>query len=255
MVEIQKFLVYRNSGNGDIHYDRYEVPLSKGMSILEALFYIQDYFDSTLAFRYACRGAICGSCGMTIDKVPLLACRTQVSTAKTSKKPVNLPEFKFGEHPDWDNETEILIEPLPNMIILKDLVVDMEPFWSSYREVEPYFIREWNEQAPESSQSPSQMKSIERLVYCILCGLCWACPVSKKNPKYLGPAQLAKANRFIRDSRISSEKERLILSRVLKDDAVPACEKFFVCNRVCPKGVMPGTAIKDIRDNWNIDKI
>lgn len=253
MVEIQKFLVYRNSGNGDIHYDRYEVPLSKGMSILEALFYIQDYFDSSLAFRYACRGAICGSCGMTIDKVPLLACRTQVSTAKTSKKPVNLPEFKFGDHSDWDNETEILIEPLPNMTILKDLVVDMEPFWRFYREVEPYFIKKWNDRAPESSQSPTQMKTIERLVYCILCGLCWACPVSKKNPKYLGPAQLAKANRFIRDSRISPEKEGVILSRVLKDDAVPACEKFFVCNRVCPKGVMPGSAIKDIRDNWNID--
>jgi succinate dehydrogenase / fumarate reductase iron-sulfur subunit len=253
MVEIQKFLVYRNSGNGDIHYDRYEVPLSKGMSILEALFYIQDYFDSTLAFRYACRGAICGSCGMTIDKVPLLACRTQVSTAKTSKKPTNLPEFKFGEHPDWDNETEILIEPLPNMTILKDLVVDMEPFWRFYREIEPYFIRKWNDRAPESSQSPNQMKIIERLVYCILCGLCWACPISKKNPNYLGPAQLAKSNRFIRDSRISSDKERLILTRVSKDDAVPACEKFFVCNRVCPKGVLPGTAIKDIRDNWNID--
>jgi succinate dehydrogenase / fumarate reductase iron-sulfur subunit len=253
MVEIQKFLVYRNSGNGDIHYDRYEVPLSKGMSILEALFYIQDYFDSSLAFRYACRGAICGSCGMTIDKVPLLACRTQVSTTKTSKKPVNLPEFKFGDHSDWDNETEILIEPLPNMTILKDLVVDMEPFWRFYREIEPYFIRKWNDRAPESSQSPNQMKIIERLVYCILCGLCWACPISKKNPNYLGPAQLAKSNRFIRDSRISSDKERLILTRVSKDDAVPACEKFFVCNRVCPKGVLPGTAIKDIRDNWNID--
>ncbi|MHA1885235.1 MAG: hypothetical protein ACW96S_09310, partial [Promethearchaeota archaeon] len=63
-------------------------------------------------------------------------------------------------------------------------------------------------------------------------------------------AQLAKADRFIRDSRISDERQKLVLSRVLKDDAVPACEKFFVCNRVCPKGVMPGTAIKDIRDEW-----
>lgn len=250
MVNKQTFLVYRNSANGDVHYDRFEVPLAKGMSILDALFYIQDYFDSSFAFRYACRGAICGSCGMTIDKVPLLACRTQISTVKTAKKPINLPEFEFGDHPDWDRETEILIEPLPNMEVLKDLVVDMDPFWKFYREVEPYFKREYNDIAPESAQSPSQMKTIERLVYCILCGLCWACPVSKKDPNYLGPAQLAKSDRFIRDSRISNDNKDSILSRVLRDDAVPACEKYFVCNKVCPKGVMPGTAIKDIRDNW-----
>lgn len=250
MVKTQTFLIYRNSGEANIHYDNFEVPMSKGMSVLDALFYIQDYLDSTLAFRYACRGAICGSCGMTIDKVPLLACRTQISTVKTSKKPLNLPEFKFGDNPDWNFESEILIEPLPNMTVLKDLVVNMNPFWSFYKEVEPYFAREWNDNAPESSQSPNQMKTIERFVYCILCGLCWACPVSKKNLKYLGPAQLAKADRFIRDSRISNDRQESILWRVLKDDAVPACEKFFVCNRVCPKSVMPGTAIKDIRENW-----
>ncbi len=250
MVKKQIFLIYRNIGNENVRYDRFEVPLSKGMSVLEALFYIQDYYDSSLAFRYACRGAICGSCGMTIDKVPLLACRTQVSSVKNMKKPVNLPEFNFGDHSDWNKDNEILIEPLPNMTVLKDLVVDMEPFWEFYREVEPYFTREWNDNAPESSQSPVQMKTIERLVYCILCGLCWACPVSKQNLNYLGPAQLAKANRFIRDSRISNNMQKSVLSRVLKDNAVPACEKFFVCNRVCPKGVMPGTAIKDIRDNW-----
>lgn len=250
MNEIRKFLIYRNDGNGNIRYDKFEIPVKKGMSILEALFYIQDYIDSSLAFRYACRGAICGSCGMTVDKVPLLACRTQVSMVKTMKKPINLPGFKFSDDSGWDKENEILIEPLPNMEILKDLVVDMDLFWKYYREMEPYFTREWNDIAPESTQSPSQMKMIERLVYCILCGLCWACPVNKKNPKYLGPAQLAKTDRFIRDSRLDDQKQNLILSRILQDDAVPACEKFFVCNRVCPKGVMPGTAIKDIRDNW-----
>lgn len=254
MSEIRKFLIYRNDGKRNIHYDQFEVPIKKGMSVLEALFYIQDYYDSSLAFRYACRGAICGSCGMTVDKVPLLTCRTQVSTVKIIKKPINLPEFNFGNVSSWDKENEILVEPLPNMEILKDLVVNMEPFWKFYREVEPYFTRKWNDIAPESTQSPSQMKTIERLVYCILCGLCWACPVNKKNPNYLGPAQLAKADRFVRDSRLDDQKQNLILSRVLQSDAVPACEKFFVCNRVCPKGVLPGTAIKDIRDNWMSEK-
>ena len=250
MSEKQKFLVYRKLGNGSVRYERYEVPLSKGMSILDALFYIQDYHDSTFVFRYACRGAICGSCGMTIDKTPILACRTQISTVKTAKKLINLPEVVFGDVSDWDQENEILIEPLPNMSVIKDLVVDMEPFWKFYREVEPYFTKDWNDIAPESTQSPNDMKKIERLVYCILCGICWMCPVNAKNSEYIGPAQLAKSDRFIRDSRVNNEKQEEILLRVLKDDAVPACEKFFVCNRVCPKGVMPGTAIKDIRDNW-----
>ncbi len=250
MEKIHKFLIYRNSGNGNNHYKRFEVPVLEGASILDALFYIQDYYDSSLAFRYACRGAICGSCGMTIDKVPLLACRTQISTVKTAKKPINLPEFKFGDHSDWDPENEILVEPLPNMTVLKDLVVDMKPFWKFYREIEPFFERALNDIAPESTQSPSQMKKIEHLVYCILCGLCWACPVTNKNSNYLGPAQLAKAERFVNDSRISKEKQNIIVSHVQKEDGVPACEKYFVCNRVCPKGVMPGIAIKNLRDSW-----
>ena len=80
------------------------------------------------------------------------------------------------------------------------------------------------------------------------------CPVNAKNPEYLGPAQLAKSDRFIRDSRVTKEKQESVSSRVVQNDAVPACEKFFVCNRVCPKCVMPGTAIKDIRDNWITEK-
>jgi succinate dehydrogenase / fumarate reductase iron-sulfur subunit len=250
MGEEKTFLVYRNSGNGMPNYERFKVPLIKGMTVLDALFYIQDHYDSTLAFRYACRGAVCGSCGITIDKVPSLACKTQVSSVKTAKEPINLPEFKFGGLNKWDPETEILIEPLPNMKVLKDLIVDMNLFWKFYEEVRPYFVKEWNNKAPESLQSPGQTKLIERLVYCILCGLCWACPVNKKDPDYLGPAQLAKSDRFIRDSRISTQAQDSIISRVSKNDAVPACEKFFVCNRVCPKNVMPGTAIKDLREEW-----
>jgi succinate dehydrogenase / fumarate reductase iron-sulfur subunit len=250
MSDNQKFLVYRNSGNGSERYERYEVPLSKGMSVLDALFYIQDYYDSTFAFRYACRGAICGSCGISIDKIPMLACRTQVSTVKTAKKPVNLPDVVFGDITDWDQEKEILIEPLSNMTVIKDLVVDMEPFWKFYREVEPYFARDWNDNPPESTQSPKEIRLIERLLYCILCGICWMCPVNATNPNYLGPAQLAKSDRFLRDSRIDHDTQDQILSRVLQNDAVPACEKLFVCNKVCPKAVMPGTAIKDIRDDW-----
>ena len=247
MVNTQKFLVYRNDGEGKVHYERFEVPLRPSMTLLDVMFYIQDHIDSTFAFRYSCRGAICGSCGITVDKVPDLACRTQISDVKVKKKPPRLPEFVFGDHSDWDQENEILIEPLPNMPVLKDLVVDMDNFWKFYEEVQPYLTRDYNDLTPESKQSPDQMNAIERLVYCIACGLCWSCPINAKNPNYLGPMQLAKADRFIRDSRISDKHKKEILERALKDDGVPACEKFFVCNRVCPRGVMPGTAINNIR--------
>lgn len=251
MTEVQRFLVFRKRPNEEARYERYEVPKKKGMTILEALFYIQDHLDSTLAFRYSCRGAICGSCSVTIDKVPQLACKTQVANVKTAKKPPKLPEFNYGDISDWNQEEEILIEPLPNMEIIKDLVVDMNPFWEFYREVEPYLEREWNDVAPESAQSSEDAKSIENLVYCILCGLCWSCPVNARNKNYLGPTALAKGYRFIADTRTSDEHRKNIIEKVWQENGVPSCEKYFVCNRVCPKGVKPGTAIKDIRDKWS----
>ncbi|MFX0051903.1 MAG: succinate dehydrogenase/fumarate reductase iron-sulfur subunit [Candidatus Hermodarchaeota archaeon] len=251
MTKIQKFLIYRKGPNDEApRYERYEVPQKKGMSILDALFYIQDYHDSSLSFRYACRGAICGSCGMTIDKVPRLACRTQVAAVKTTRKPPRLPEFNFGEVPSWNEQEEILIEPLPHMKVITDLVVDMDPFWKFYNEVKPYFTRDWIDRAPESLQNPEDARSIEHLVYCILCACCWACPVNAENPDYVGPAALAKSYRFIADTRLDEKNRSLIVTRVSKSDAVPACEQHFVCNRVCPKGVSPGTAIKNIREKW-----
>jgi succinate dehydrogenase / fumarate reductase iron-sulfur subunit len=220
------------------------------MTVLDALFYIQDHYDSSLAFRYACRGSICGSCGMTIDKLPQLACRTQITAIKMMEKPKNIPMYDFGEISDWNQESEILIEPLPNLKVLKDLVVDMQPFWDRYRQIQPFFARAWKDTIPESSQEPQDAKLIEHLIYCILCGVCWACPVNATNPNYIGPAALAKSYRFIGDTRLSEENRDDILEKAWDTNGVPSCEKFFVCNRVCPKGVLPGNAINDIRTKW-----
>ncbi len=250
MSDEQTFLVYRNDGNGSPSYERYTVSVKSGMTILDALFYIQDHFDPSLAFRYACRGAICGSDALTINKWPRLACKTQIAFLKENEreKKKKIPELYFGEVPNWNEETEILIEPLPHMNVVKDLVVDMEPFWKFYREIMPYFDANWVDQAPEKKQTPKDAKSIEHLIYCVLCGACWACPVSAKNKNYLGPAQLAKAERFISDTRLSPEHREKVNSRVMKEDGVPACEKIYTCSRVCPKGVRPGTAIKKLRE-------
>ena len=239
MSEKAKFLVYRNSGNGKIRYERYEVPLFKGMSILEALFYIQDHYDSTLAFRYACRGAICGSCGITIDKVPDLACRVQVSGVKTAKKPVNLPEFKFGDHSNWDSNKEILIEPLPNMAVLKDLVVDMDPFFERMRAIHP---ESWRTISPveiseEFRQSQENHRDIQDAIKCIMCGCCTAsCPINlEEEHEYMGPAAALRATRYIFDTRIMDTEARMdILDR---PHGIWACKTYWRCTQVCPKGI------------------
>jgi len=242
------FIVFRKApGEDQPKYQRYTIPITPSMTILEALFYIQDHLDTTLAFRYACRGAICGSCGMTINKLPQLACNIQVLSLD-KKIPQQVPDLVFGDVPNWDKENEILIEPLPNMEIIKDLVVDMAPFWQFYREVKPFFDKEWKDVAPETQQSPKEIKEIERLIYCILCAACvGACPVNAKNKEYLGPAALAKSYRFLADSRSTKEHREEIEKRIVLQDGVPACEKVFACNAVCPKGVKPGTAIALIR--------
>ncbi|MHA2357899.1 MAG: succinate dehydrogenase/fumarate reductase iron-sulfur subunit [Candidatus Heimdallarchaeaceae archaeon] len=255
MAKLKRFLIYRSEPkNKKSKYERYDIPIRAGMTILDALFYIQDHHDSTLTFRYSCRGAICGSCGLIVDKVPVLACRTQIESFKSSKKPPKLPKFNFGELSDWDKANEILIEPLPNMEVVRDLVVDMKPFWKFYKQVKPYFTKKWKDTAPEKKQKPKDANAIEHLVYCILCGLCWSCPVNAKNKDYLGPAQLAKAYRFITDTRVTKNPRESIIERVKLDDGVPACKQQFVCNRVCPRGVRPGTAIKKIKDKWMADE-
>jgi succinate dehydrogenase / fumarate reductase iron-sulfur subunit len=241
------FILFRQKGPKEKpYYERYKVPLTPGMTVLEALFYIQDHFDHTLSFRYSCRGAICGSCGLTINKFPQLACKTQVDPIDI-KSHKRVPELIFGEVPDWDKENEILIEPLPNMDVIRDLTVNMDSFWKFYRDVKPYFDREITDIAPESKQSFDDARRIEQLVYCILCGICWTCPVSAKNKEYLGPAALAKAFRFIDDTRVSDKTRKEIYECAMIKNGVPACAKIFACNAVCPKGVQPGIAIDKIR--------
>jgi succinate dehydrogenase iron-sulfur subunit len=150
-------------------------------SVLEALKDIRDQQDPSLSFRYSCREAVCGSCAMVINGQPALACRTLVETAG--------PEL-------------IVLEPLPNMEILKDLVVDMAPFWEAYRFVQPYLQPEG--EGPEKGHrfEDAEFEDVFRLANCILCACCYsACPVVSREPEYLGPAALAKLHRFVRDPR------------------------------------------------------
>ncbi|MFW9911550.1 MAG: succinate dehydrogenase/fumarate reductase iron-sulfur subunit [Candidatus Thorarchaeota archaeon] len=241
------FRVARSREGKEItHYDLYKVDLRKGMTVLDALFQIQDYMDESLAFRYSCRGAVCGSCAMLVNKIPVLACRSQVSSLKNVSP--NLKSFAalIDAPTGWNPETEILVEPLPNLPILKDLVVDMTRFYDALESLEL-----WAEPASGDEprvQSPTERKRIERYVNCIMCALCFgSCPINAKREDYLGPAALAKAWRFSQDSRIEGSNKYLESAK--SSEGAPLCDLIYNCVKVCPKGVAPGGAIKKIKES------
>ncbi len=230
-----KFKIKRSEG---VRFDIFDVTVRPRMSVLEALFQIQDEQDSTLAFRYSCRGAVCGSCAMLINKKQRLACRTQVSEISGERVispaaygPVAIPLIKTGD--------DILIEPLPNLPVIKDLIVDWEPFFKHYREMKPWFTGRGE---GEVLMAEADLKKVEKYAACILCCICYgACPVASRNKDYPGPAALAKAWRFYADTRNSDTGE--IRKRVDFRDGVWACDEVYRCVEVCPKNVPPTNAI------------
>ena len=228
------------------HYDLYKVDLSRGMTVLDALFQIQDNMDESLSFRYSCRGAVCGSCAMLIDKLPRLACRTQVASIKDSKVDVREPFAAINDFPrGWDSEKEILIEPLPNLPILKDLVVDMTAFYNALET-----MKLWAEPPGDEEprlQSPEERKRIDRYVNCIMCANCYgSCPINEREKEYVGPAALAKSYRFYEDSRVDERDHFLDAAKA--PNGAPLCELIMNCVRVCPKGVAPGGAIRKMKN-------
>jgi succinate dehydrogenase / fumarate reductase iron-sulfur subunit len=228
------------------HYDLYKVDLRKGMTVLDVLFQIQDYMDESLAFRYSCRGAVCGSCAMLVNKVPVLACRTQVTSLKETSSRLKPFAALTDSPPGWNPDTEVLVEPLPNLPIVKDLVVDMTRFYDALET-----LKLWTEPAKGDEpriQSPADRKKIERYVNCIMCALCFgSCPINAVKEEYLGPAALAKAWRFHEDAR-EQEPERYIKAAKAPEGS-PLCDLIYNCVKVCPKGVAPGGAIRKIKES------
>lgn len=202
-------------------------------SILEALMEIRNEQDSTLAFRYSCREAICGSCAMVLNGNFDLACRTELQSLESSL---------------------IVIEPLPNLEIQKDLVVDMKPFWEALSQIKPYLFYDEEIQEEGHRIEEKEMEKISQYINCIMCGCCYsACPVASRDGRYLGPAALAKLYRFVKDPR--DKRPFSNLSGVNNEGGVWGCDTIFKCNEVCPKEVRPADGIEALRRKLVVEKV
>ncbi|MGD1010236.1 MAG: succinate dehydrogenase iron-sulfur subunit [Candidatus Aminicenantales bacterium] len=225
MMTTFKILRYDPTKDEPPHFQSYVHEAKPRDSVMEALKDIRDQQDPSLSFRYSCREAVCGSCSMAINGEIALSCRTLVSAAG----------------PDL-----IVLEPLPNMEILRDLVVDMAPFWEAYRFVQPYLQPEGDVPPKGHRIEESALEDVFRLTTCILCASCYAaCPVVSREVEYLGPAALAKLHRFVKDPRDRRPYEAL--KRVDSPTAVWGCDTVFRCNAVCPKEVQPAHGIEGVR--------
>lgn len=202
-----------------------EIPKDSDLMLLEALINLKAK-DETLTFRRSCGEGVCGSDGMSINGKNGLACITRLSSLKTP----------------------IVIRPLPGFPVIRDLVVDMTQFYKQYQKAQPYLINNEQQPAKEHLQSPEERAKLDGLVECILCACCSsACPSYWWNPdKYLGPAALLWAYRFIVDSRDTATTERL---ENLQDPfSLFRCRTIMNCTNVCPKNLNPALAIGKIRD-------
>jgi len=220
------FKVFRFNPDKDEkpYFDTFELPDIKGMTVLEGLYYILENLDSTLAFRSSCRQGVCGSCAMHINDRYNLACESQVATLGNV----------------------ITVRPLSHMKIIRDMVVDLTPFFAQYEAIKPYLVPKEVPGPREFLQSEKDRARIDHHVDCILCACCYgSCPVVATDEKYLGPHALLKALRFIEDSRDGETYERLAF--VASDEGIFRCHTIFNCQKVCPKDLDPTGAIGKLK--------
>ncbi|KAH8348228.1 hypothetical protein KR084_005604 [Drosophila pseudotakahashii] len=232
--QIKKFEIYRwNPDNaGEKPYmQTYEVDLREcGPMVLDALIKIKNEMDPTLTFRRSCREGICGSCAMNIGGTNTLACISKI---------------------DINTSKSLKVYPLPHMYVVRDLVPDMNNFYEQYRNIQPWLQRknEASEQKGKAQylQSVEDRSKLDGLYECILCACCsTSCPSYWWNAeKYLGPAVLMQAYRWIIDSRDENSAERL--SKLKDPFSVYRCHTIMNCTRTCPKGLNPGRAIAEIK--------
>jgi succinate dehydrogenase / fumarate reductase iron-sulfur subunit len=204
-----------------------EIPLGQDLMVLDVLELVKQK-DASISYRRSCREGVCGSDGMNINGTNGLACITPLSEA-----------VKPGQ--------KLILRPLPGLPVIRDLVIDMSLFYQQYEKVKPYLINKSPAPAIERLQSPEEREKLDGLYECILCACCSTnCPSYWWNPdKFIGPAGLLQAYRFLADSRDTATTERLA---GLEDPfSVFRCRGIMNCVAVCPKGLNPTRAIGHIR--------
>lgn len=208
-------------------YQDFTVDVQPGWTVLDALNDIKWNQDGTLTYRRSCRHGICGSCAMKINGLNALACETQIKDIK--RRP-------------------IVVEPLPGFRILKDLAVDMDPFFELLEDIKPYLINDMPPPDKEWIQSPEEFSQISSAINCILCSACTSsCPSYWADKNYLGPAALLKAYRYIFDTRDNGGEERM--GAIDNRHGLWRCHTIMNCVDTCPKDLAPTEAISKLK-NW-----
>ena len=208
------------------HFEDYEVEADPMDRLLDCLHLVKWQKDSSLALRRSCAHGVCGSDAMVINGVNALACKVLIK----------------------DLEQPIVVEPIRGLPLIRDFIVDMEPFFAGYRAVKPWLIVDESEHAPprERLQSPKERERFDDTTKCILCAACTtSCPIFWSDEEYVGPAAIVNAHRFIFDSRDQGSRERLeILSQ---RDGVFKCRTAFNCTAACPRGIKVTQAIQEVK--------
>src|SRR5215208_602765 len=226
--------IYRGVGSNKksgSQYSSFLVPVSRWTTVLDALLYAKEHSDSSIAIRFSCRMASCGSCGMKINGIPRLACYTKISELGADT---------------------ITCEPLPNFPLIRDLVTDFQQFFSHHRDMHPFIENRHpdpeRDMLSEFKQTPSDIDNFLQFSYCIKCGLCYsACPTVATDTKFPGPQALSQAYRYFADNRDDAGKKRL---NIVDDrHGIWRCHFAGSCSAVCPKGVDPALGIQLLRSH------
>ena len=230
-----KIYRYHPERDAKPHYETYNLDVDPTERVLDLLEHVRGYLDGSLSFRRSCAHGVCGSDAMRINSKNYLACKVLVRDLGTAN---------------------ITVEPLLGLRVIKDLIVDMEPFFEHYKSVMPYLVND--EPLPadgkERLQSPEERERFDDTTKCILCAACTtSCPSFWANGKYVGPAAIVNAHRFIYDSRDRAASERL---KVLNEQfGVWRCRTAFNCTEACPRDIHITRAIAEVKGTLQTGKL
>jgi len=214
-------------------YQTFTVPFTDDTSVMQALQYVKDNLDGSLTFRWSCRMAVCGSCGIMVNAIPHLSCKT----------------FLRDYYPN-----KVRVEPLAHFPIVRDLAVDQSDFLEKLENIKPYIVPKEVRSLQEGTylQTPAQLARFKQYSQCINCLLCYAaCPQYGLNPKFTGPAVLALLHRYNADSRDAGQAERMPI--VNAEEGVWGCTLVGYCSEICPKQVDPAAAVNQNKVNSTMD--